>query len=445
MPNTRDSQLINKLTSLSQLDSEYWSFKGKSKRNHCHALIQYPAMMVPQMQGALIDAVLGVAPETNSVFDPFVGSGTTLGESLTRGLNFYGNDINPLAILACQVKAGPFFTKALVQKSVSLLERINRDSKSTIETDFPTLNKWFSSSTQIYLSKIKRAIQQEPSLWARKVFWLTMSSTIRATCNSRASTYKLHIKASDNIDNTPPVIEHFANTLNKNIKLLEEQREILIKNKTLNTNNNARYNGKVFVVNKDIRKDTQLSQKSFNLLISSPPYGDNQTTVPYGQFSYLQLQWIDVNDIDPKIDAKILSNQNAMDSSSLGGSLKDTNEKTSELCDLSKSFEKCINSVSQKNPDNIKKIASFTYDLNEALNPIASAMQDNSYMIWTLGNRRVSDIEVPLDTILQELLEAKKCGFVHRIERTIPTKRMASKNNIAKTMTKESILIMRKL
>lgn len=445
MPNTRDSQLINRLTSLSQLDNEYWSFKGKSKRNHCHALIQYPAMMVPQMQGALIDAVLSVAPETNTVFDPFVGSGTTLGESLTRGLNFYGNDINPLAILACQVKAGPFFTKALVQKSIALLEHINRDTESSIEADFPTLNKWFTLETQINLSKIKRAIQKEPSLWARKVFWLTMSSTIRATCNSRRSTYKLHIKASSDIGNTPSVIEHFANTLNKNIKLLEDQKEILIKNKTLSTNNSARYNGTVSIVNKDIRTDAQLAQASCNLLISSPPYGDNQTTVPYGQFSYLQLQWIDVNDIDPKIDTKILSNQNAMDSSSLGGSLKDANEKTSELCDLSKSFEKCINSVSQKNPDNIKKIASFTYDLNEALNPISSAMQDNSYMIWTLGNRRVSDIEVPLDTILQELLEAKKCSFVHQIKRDIPSKRMASKNDKVSTMTKESILIMRKL
>ena len=31
-----------------------------------------------------------------------------------------------------------------------------------------------------------------------------------------------------------------------------------------------------------------------DLIVTSPPYGDNNTTVPYGQYSYLPLQWIDL-------------------------------------------------------------------------------------------------------------------------------------------------------
>ena len=32
-----------------------------------------------------------------------------------------------------------------------------------------------------------------------------------------------------------------------------------------------------------------------DLVITSPPYGDSRTTVAYGQFSRLSLQWLDLN------------------------------------------------------------------------------------------------------------------------------------------------------
>ncbi len=99
-----DLEILTKLDSMKLKDDQYWSFRGRSKRSHCHAIIQYPAMMVPEMQGELIDIIRENNHGISSIFDPFVGSGTTLGEALLRGLDFCGRDINPLAILACEVK-----------------------------------------------------------------------------------------------------------------------------------------------------------------------------------------------------------------------------------------------------------------------------------------------------------------------------------------------------
>ena len=441
--NKQDLKLITKLNELSVSNSNYWSFKGQSKRHHCHALIQYPAMMVPQMQGALIDSILDIAPNTNAVFDPFVGSGTTLGESLTRGLNFYGNDINPLAILSCQVKSGPFYIKALKRKSDELISKIKNDSSIGVDINFFGIDKWFSLETQVSLSKIRRAIQNEPQLWARKVFWLTFCSTIRMTCNSRSSTYKLHIKKHTDIQNIPCPIEHFILTLNKNIGRLAEQKNILQQRNFLV--NNSHYSQNINISNSDTRFDKGLQDQKFDLLISSPPYGDNQTTVPYGQFSYLSLQWIDLKDIDSKINTTLLNNQNSIDTNSLGGSLKDSDKKSVSITEASIRFKNCADSIAKINPNSVKKLTSFIYDLNEALIPITAAMAKNGYMVWTLGNRRIANIEVPLDSILRELSEYHNCQFVHHIEREIPSKRMASKNNKVNTMTKETILIMRKL
>ena len=60
----------------------------------------------------------------------------------------------------------------------------------------------------------------------------------------------------------------------------------------------------------------------FNLLVTSPPYGDNQTTVTYGQFSYLPLQWIPFEDIDESIELDYLKTTQEIDSKSLGGQIR---------------------------------------------------------------------------------------------------------------------------
>ena len=88
-------------------DKEYWTFKG-STRKHAHVYSHYPAMMVPDLQGELIDILLSLQPGIRRVLDPFVGSGTTMTECMFRGLDFVGQDINPLAVLISKAKIGPF-------------------------------------------------------------------------------------------------------------------------------------------------------------------------------------------------------------------------------------------------------------------------------------------------------------------------------------------------
>jgi len=64
-------------------------------------------------------------------------------------------------------------------------------------------------------------------------------------------------------------------------------------------------------------------------------------------------------------------------------------------------------------------------------------------MIWVVGNRRVGGIEIPTSRILCEFLQAKGAVRILTINRSIPTKRMASKNSTSDTMSKEQILVFR--
>ena len=435
-----DKELLKRIEAYSLEDETYWSFKGRSKRHHCHSLLQYPAMMVPEMQGELIDAVLAEDRNVKRVFDPFVGSGTTLGESMCRGLDFLGIDINPLAILACEVKSGPLYLKRLTEKFDDLFDVIEKDSSKEIAVEFDGINKWFLKDVQIELSVLYRAIKAEPSKWARKVFWLSMANTVRAVCNSRSSTYKLHIKSDEQMDSIPSPIQVFEKQLRKNIESIIAQKEVLEKNKVLKTSVSV---SDVVIKNIDTAGE---SKKTIicDLLVSSPPYGDNQTTVTYGQFSYLPLKWIDLNDIDNLTQKGLLAHQSAIDSKSLGGSRKDSKDKYDIIKYRSSSLVHCIEKIMQVNSENTKKLIAFVFDLDKALMNSLSFLRKDAYMIWTLGNRRISNIEVPLDDIMRELLEFHGCSFVHKLEREIPSKRMAKRNKIASTMGKESILIMRK-
>ncbi|MGL0939208.1 DNA modification methylase [Vibrio vulnificus] len=437
---TKDTTLINKIKAYSLTDDTYWSFKGRSTRQHFHALIQYPAMMVPEMQGELIDAIQSVDQNIKTVFDPFVGSGTTLGESMIRGLDFVGHDINPLAILACEVKSGPLFTSKLKEKIEHLLNTIKDSNPTEVALSFKGIDKWFLPEVQLELSAIYLAIKSEPSKWARKIFWLALSNTVRSTCNSRSSTYKLHIKSEEQIEKIGSPKQIFEKNILKSFENIQSQKTLLIEKGYFVRSKSV---SKVKIRNVDA-KTRKTSKKKYDLLISSPPYGDNATTVTYGQFSYLPLQWIDLKDINETIDESLLEMQNKIDSSSLGGSLKESTEKLSLLGDRSSSLLSCVNQIDKVNPDNTKKLISFIYDLDLSLRNAVNELRENAYMIWTLGNRRISNIEVPLDKIMRELLESLECKFVYQLERDIPSKRMASRNKVASTMGKETVLIMRR-
>ena len=57
-----------------------WSFKTANTKEYTHCYHAYPAMMIPQVARRLIEEY---APDDgcNLIFDPYVGSGTTLVEA----------------------------------------------------------------------------------------------------------------------------------------------------------------------------------------------------------------------------------------------------------------------------------------------------------------------------------------------------------------------------
>jgi len=439
-----DSALLSRLSAYEKKDSDHWSFRGNASRQHGHAYFQYPAMMVPQMVGDLLTAISANNPNIRRVYDPFAGSGTALTEAMMRGLDFNGQDINPLAVLLCQAKSIPFFDAALVDKLDEIVAIARSDSKRSLEVSFAGRKKWFSNPVTLGLSRLRRAIRAESTLWARRFFWVALAETVRITSNSRTSTFKLHIRSKDDIESRRPLpIEIFLRIGERNIEHLRAQKESLIEKGFIKR---GHYIGqvKVNVANSTNARHLTNGELKHDILVTSPPYGDNATTVPYGQHSYLPLQWIDLSDISSEIDVDCLSSTHAIDSHSLGGSKRGASSGVKHLADKSSTFAKSIAALRSEPADRSQRVVAFCRDLEKCIEPILAVMRPDAVMIWVLGNRRVGGKTIPLDRILSEFLINYSSRSIAIIKRDIPSKRMALRNRVSATMRTENIIVFRK-
>ena len=157
---------------------------------------------------------------------------------------------------------------------------------------------------------------------------------------------------------------------------------------------------------------------------------------------------MDKNDLadidDSSLSIESINSTHQIDSNSLGGSRKVSENARDFLADLSPSFFSYTERLKGQPQDRMKRITSFFSDLNKGLDPIIKHLRPGGIMVWVLGNRNVGGFQVPMDNILTELILSRNAKLICKLNRSISSKRMASKNNIAKTMSTENILVLRK-
>jgi hypothetical protein len=196
----------------------------------------------------------------------------------------YGQDINPLAILVAKVRSGPFYVEALSEHARRVVQKANRDQNTEIAIDFPNRQKWFRDDVAVELSKLKRAIDQDEAIWARRFMWVALAETIRLTSNDRTTTYKLHARPQTEISTRfiSPLVT-FAQIIESNLQDLASYKHELAEKGYVNK---GRFSGEVVISVGDTVLSLDNLRKSgvgyFDLLVTSPPYGDNRSTITYG-------------------------------------------------------------------------------------------------------------------------------------------------------------------
>ena len=182
-----------------------------------------------------------------------------------------------------------------------------------------------------------------------------------------------------------------------------------------------------------------LNSNSFDITITSPPYGDNATTVPYGQFSMLALYTIPGNDLN--LEGWGLNNFRMIESKSMGGW-----RTTNTLDEQDKEFIlPYLNKISEAKHTKIILFFSDYFNFLREISRITS-----KYIVITLGNRTVDGVQIDLSGITQEYLLNQNYQVIKSADRKIAYKRtpsVTSKVNDApvKSMNKEYITVFKKI
>lgn len=472
--NDSDSKLIEVLESLPK---DYWDFKNDDVREYTHGIHNYPAMMVCPISRNIIK-ILKQIKTINSVMDPFMGSGTVLVESMLSGIkHIYGSDINPFAVFLSKVKTTRIDINLLQSEAQQLYDRIHaryneydiqidsvddimRNSYSLDLTskngwgnnaysylckyvddnqiditvpDFKNMGYWFKPRVILYLSLIKEEISRIENTDIRNFIFIAFSETIRFVSNRRNGEFKMFRMTPTKVDCFEPnVIKEFSTILDRNIQKMNSYNEVC-------EENNVDSDVKILSNNASNLQD--VPDDSIDLIITSPPYGDSRTTVAYGEYSRLSLQWLDLFELSEK---EIMG----IDKSLMGGTkYRNGFEYTIPSQTLRESLERIKDLDLERSGD----VYSFYYDLEKAIKTIAQKTNKNGYQFWVVGNRTVKGEVLQTNIIISEIADKYGLEHVYTIDRNIINKVMPSQNSPtnktgekASTMTNEHIVILRK-
>ena len=385
-------------------------------------------MMINKKKKEILEKILMTNRDTKNLLDPFHGAGTSMIIAQELGIDSHGIDINPFATLITEVKLNNYDIDDLKQAFNALKDRIENKKTQQIEPyEFTKIAKWFRTDIIKELTYIRSAIIDEENGDIRKFFWVSFSDIVRRFSNTRSSTFKLHIKKQEDIDKMKLVV---VSEFNKKV----EENIIKITKKTINDTHHTLWSGNTIELIKE------LPDSSYDVVITSPPYGDNGTTVTYGQFSTLQLRWIDSKDLPQKTNI-INQTFSSIDSSSLGG-------RRLKVAATLESVQEYIDTIHKSKQ---AKVIDFMYEYEQVFADMVRVLKSNGYLTITLGNRRVDNKLVPFNKVHEELSSKYGLKIIQTLVRNIEKKRMAKRvskdrdGNAIDSMSQEYIMIFRKV
>ena len=380
------NKILNKRVRDESLD-----FKGIPSGEGVNGIHIYPAMFHSRLVRQLIEQF---SEKNDYILDPFMGSGVAAVEAAVSNRKFIGFDLNPLAVLIAKTRTNPIPDDELKKA----LQKINKKYKvvSPNPPFFSNIDFWFAQGRKKSISKLLGAINSITKEDVQRFFLVALSATIRTVSKTRPDEFKLVRRKTSFYK---PTIEVFNRIANRNIDMLERYY----------SEYKIRY--KPFLETRNILlENLPVKDESVSLLITSPPYGDSQTTVAYGQFSRLSLQWLGLpHDGDKKsLGAKPITIEKDVPSTSL--------------------YE-YLNKIQEKDTKRAMHVYSFYADLFQSLQKLVPKVKKGGYLIFVVGNRTVKGIQLVTDIIVSEMLEALGCKHLETRIRQISSKRMPLENS----------------
>ncbi|GHT65955.1 DNA modification methylase [Endomicrobiia bacterium] len=377
-----------------------YDYIGQSYASLYPNLHKYPATMLPQIG---IDILKEFDATKGSLLDPYCGSGSSFVSGLECGLTkMQGFDVNPLAVLISKVKFTKIPISELIEKKQtfrsSVFEFLKNENNLSklLHPQITNIDFWFSQDVINKLIIIKHFIDEIKNINVRNFFLVPFSEVVRECSYARNNEFKLfRIKSDELLNFNPDVVSVYLKKWNDIFLIYSNFYFPKIKN---DSNINVRC------------AQFQSQNESFDVVLTSPPYGDSRTTVAYGQFSTLSNEWLGIS-FARKIDRMLM-----------GGVKSKSNIVHGVIADS-------ISQISKVDNNRALEVSSFYKDLDISIINVANSVRKGGKVMYIVGNRTVKNIKLPTDQFVAERFEAY--GFKHIVtyERVLSNKVMPSKNS----------------
>lgn len=402
---------------------EPWEFADADTQDHVHGLHLYPARMIPQIADRLIKEN---STSGQTVLDPFCGSGSVLAESLVLGRNAVGIDINPLAIIISKAKTSLIppcvLEEVFGEVSRTARENISNNRRNKYKPNlyyFKNIYHWFNKNVVNDLSIIKESIDKTKASdeSIRNLLKVCFSATLLKSSNIAFADnpYFARAKKGKALEkHTPNVLEVFEENLQDYRRRMKLFYELHPKNVSCR------------VIEHDSR-NMPLEDNSIDLIVTSPPYGEESHTMSYSRFAKLSLLWLGFSPRDV----------NRNQSKSLGGTL-------SVFRDISPKLRNLYDELAGKDTQRAKEVFSFFWDYKKCLEEMYRVLRSNTLACIVIGDRSASGLKVTNGEITKEL--GRLCGFNHKVtyHRKIPKKVLPRSDYKVDLINEESIILLEK-
>jgi len=397
---------------LSMLLADNLDFHGDDSSYASHNFHAFPAKFPPQLPRKFIEAL---TDRNDIVFDPMVGSGTTIVEALLTGRRGIGVDIDPLAMRVSKSKVTPVpLTEAMtvgysvVREAQELLQcdevTLQRELNNRFEaTERKFIDYWFAPRTQLELMALVRQIQTLTDAGIREFLELTLSAIIITKSGGVSLARDLaHTRPHRVQDKTPrSAFEEYRRRLSRNLNSL--------KSLTLG-------GGRAEVVCSDARA-LSLRDSSVDLIVTSPPYASN--AIDYMRAHKFSLVWLG----HPLDQLSRLRQQYIGHDAILGV----------ELVELPEFAGQIVNSLSHVDAKKAKVLHRYFSEMTLSLKEMARVLRSGKAAVLVVGTSSMRGVDTRTDICLAEI--GKRAGFdlvgiaVRRLDRDrrmMPARRESS-------------------
>jgi hypothetical protein len=376
---------------LDDFSEDEWTFKVADTKEFTHFIFhEYPARMIPQVARKLI-MLYYPSHESPSdkkpLLDPFGGSGTVCVEAMLRDIESIAFDLNPLAHLVEKVKT-TLVDPAVLRRHFKSIMQLVEASKGTRFSEcipaVPQIDFWYNETTIVELSVIKHAIlqilhsneQADDDITAARDFFLICLGKAARDCSYQRKgenkTYRMEKEKMVEFDKKVSAVRCFKDVVAEYLTAVASLHKFY-RARHFTARTTAILGNSMILEN--------IPDNSIDLIVTSPPYGDSQTTVAYGQFSRFPLEWV----LDDTTRVK------AIDDDLLGGIENEAVFPASSLL-----LDTCKKILAAQALQQVKLIKGFIETIKQsALEDVIEVMQETV----TLIESNVDELESVADPV----------------------------------------------